>query len=60
MLENSGSLTRLRNAGINRGGRWLIRGVDMDVEEANCYPHWAERIWKVDYGEDGSWPHCSR
>ena len=32
MLENSGSLTRLRNAGINRGGRWLIRGVDMDVE----------------------------
>ena len=32
MLENSVSLTRLRNAGINRGGRWLIRGVDMDVE----------------------------
>ena len=32
MLENSGSLTRLRNAGINRGGRWLVRGVDMDVE----------------------------
>ena len=32
MFENSGSLTRLRNAGINRAGRWLIRGVDLDVK----------------------------
>ena len=31
MSKNSGPLTTLRNAGINRSGRWLVRGVDMDV-----------------------------
>lgn len=31
MLDQSNSLVTLENAGLNRGGRWLVRGVDLTV-----------------------------
>jgi zinc transport system ATP-binding protein len=31
MLKTAESLVSLRNAGISRGGRWLVRGVDLAV-----------------------------
>lgn len=31
MLDRTGSLVTLENAGLNRGGRWLVRGVDLTV-----------------------------
>jgi zinc transport system ATP-binding protein len=32
MLNASNPLVRLQNAGVNRDGRWLVRGVDLKVE----------------------------
>lgn len=32
MLKHPASLTELTNAGVRRGGRWLVRGVDMAVK----------------------------
>jgi len=31
MFDQSNSLVTLENAGLNRGGRWLVRGVDLTV-----------------------------
>jgi zinc transport system ATP-binding protein len=31
MLERTSSLLTLENVGLNRGGRWLVRGVDLTV-----------------------------
>ena len=33
MLKHSGPLTSLRNAGVKRDGKWLVRGVDMHVDQ---------------------------
>jgi zinc transport system ATP-binding protein len=32
MLEQTRALVTLENAGLNRGGRWLVRGVDLAVQ----------------------------
>lgn len=33
MLQKSGQLAQLENAGVMRGGRWLVRGVSLTVAE---------------------------